>query len=188
MKINSDLFRVIVNNSIDKAYDPKVLEGVMKRTKDTELRTLNVCFYIMWGSVVSLRFLSKMTDDVIMGLPSEPVYDTIPVDVDEEEAMALISFHLRQLGKPYDTMMALLLFSPVTLRSTDNPEKFFCSQLVMRALKEAGIYEDQIQALYNIDHMKPSDVYDWLRTQKQRVKQSPILDPAEGPPGDAKLD
>ena len=188
MKIKTDLFRVTVNNSIDQAYDPSVLEGIMKRTKDTELRTLNVCFYIMWGSVVSLRFLSEMTDDALMGLPSEPVYDTIPIDIDEEEAMTLVSFNLRQLGKPYDTVMALLLFSPITLRSSDNPDKFFCSQLVMRSLKEAGIYEDQMQALSNIDHMKPTDVYDWLRSQKRRVKEEPILDPTEGPPDDAKLD
>lgn len=169
VEMDKDLFRVMVDSNIEHAYSPKTLEDIMKRTKDIELKTLNVCFYIMWGEVVSVRFLTSLHDDPLMSPPRGPVYENIVLQLEVEELQQVIGYNLRQLGKPYDIPRALLLFSHVTLRTDEEPDKFFCSQLIMYTLLNSGLYVDEIKLLKDINHMTPTNVYDWLVKQKPKT-------------------
>ena len=65
IELEKDLFRVIVDSNIEGAYNSSILEGIAKRTKTSELKKLNVCFYIMCEEV-SLRYLSELSDDPFM--------------------------------------------------------------------------------------------------------------------------
>ena len=176
-EMDRDLFRVMVDSNIEHAYSPKTLEDIMKRTKDTELKKLNVCFYIMWGDVVSIRFLTNLHDNPLMSPPRGPVYENINLQLEVEELQLIIGYNLKQLGKPYDIPRALLLLSHVTLRMDGDPDKFFCSQLVMHTLLHGGLYTKEIKKLNNIKHMTPTNVYDWL------VKQEPKTIKEEGSQG-----
>lgn len=171
IELDRDLFRVMVDTNISTAYNPSTLEGIMKRTKVSDLKKLNVCFYVMWGEVVSLRYLSELSEDPFLSPPTQPVYETITIPMELEEMQSIIGYSLRQLGKPYDIPRAILLFSHVTLRIEGEPEQFFCSQLIMHTLKEAGIYKNEIEALKDINHMSPVAVYEWLSKQDhKRIK------------------
>ncbi len=168
IELNKDLFRVIVDSNVSEAYNPSILEGILKRTENCELKRLNVCFYVMWGDTVSIRYLNELSDDPLMSPPSGPVYETISLPLEMEEIQKIVGYNLRQLGKPYDIPRALLLFSSVTLRLSGEPDQFFCSQLVMHTLKHGGLYVDEINLLKDINHMTPVNVYDWLTNQKPR--------------------
>lgn len=168
IELEKDLFRVIVDSNIERAFNSSILEGIMKRTKMSDLKKLNICFYIMWGEEVSLRYLSELSDDPFMSPAAEPVYETISIPLELEEMQQVIGYLLCQLGKPYDIPRALLTFSHVTLRLQGEPDKFFCSQLVMHALKYAEIYKDEMKECKDINHMQPECVYQWLSKQEPR--------------------
>lgn len=168
IELDRELFRVIVDSNVSDAYNPTTLEGILKRTEHSDLKKLNVCFYIMWGDVVSVRYLSELSEDPLMSPPCGPVYENITIPLELEEMQKIVGYSLRQLGKPYDIPRALLLFSHVTLRLQGNPDQFFCSQLVMHTLQHAGLYEEEIKKLDNINHMTPLNVYEWLSKQKPR--------------------
>lgn len=169
IELEKDLFRVIVDSNIHEAYNSSILEGIMNRTKTSELKKLNACFYIMWGEEVSLRYLSDLSDDPFMSPAAKPVYETITIPLELEEMQKVVGYLLRQLGKPYDIPRALLTFSHVTLRLHGEPDKFFCSQLVMHALQYAEMYKDEIKECKNINHMQPECVYKWLVKQEPRT-------------------
>lgn len=162
IEIDKDLFAVIIDSNVSVAHKPSILENLLKRLKMTSLKTLHVCFYIMWGDVVSVRFLDDLNDDPLFRSPEKPIYDSIVVPLDVETLQKVVAYNVRQLGKPYDIPRALLLLASFTLRSVngETPSKFFCSQLVMYTLKDCGIYD--VSDL-NIDHMTPLNVYEWLR-------------------------
>jgi len=168
LEIDTGLFRVMVETTMVDAYDPAMLQDILNRTKGSGLQTLNVCFYIMFGGIVSLRFLNILSDDPLMRPPELPVYDVIEIPLGDEEFHTIIQYNLKQLGRSYDIPRALFLLTSFTLRLHGEPDKFFCSQLVMYTLREAKIYADQIATLRDINHMTPTNVYDWLSAQKQR--------------------
>lgn len=162
IEIEKDLFSVIVDSNVSLAHDPTILETLLKRLKQSSVKTLHVCFYIMWGDVVSVRFLDDLNDDPLMRPPEQPIYDSIVIPLQVETLQTLVGYNLRQLGKPYDIPRAILLLVSFTLRSNDGetPSKFFCSQLVMHTLKECELYD---VSKLNIDHMTPLNVYEWLK-------------------------
>jgi len=166
LKMETSLFRVLVDTSMDTAYNPSMLQDILSRTKGTTLKTLHLCFYIMWGGVVSLRFLDDLSNDALMRPPESPVYDTIPIPLTEEETHRIIKYNLKHLGRSYDIPRALFLLTVFTLRLNGEPDKFFCSQLIMYTLRDAGIHADAIRQIENINHMTPTDVFDWLSVQK----------------------
>ena len=165
-KIETAVFRVMIDNIYDQAYSKEMMDTLLQRTLDITVQTLHVCFYIMWGGVVSIRFLNTLSDDALMRPPEEPVYDTVVIPMDIDKFEQVVSYNLRQLGRAYDIPRAVLLMSHFTLRTPGPPEKFFCSQLVMHMFMECGIYVESIRLLNDINHMTPTDVYDWLIEQQ----------------------
>jgi len=181
VEMDKDLFRVMVDSNIEQAYSPKTLEDILTRTKDTELKTLNVCFYVMWGDVVSVRFLTNLHDNPLMSPPRGPVYENVTLQLEVEELQTIVGYNLRQLGKPYDIPRALMLLSHITIRLDGEPDKFFCSQLIMHTLLNSGLYVDEIKQLKNINHMTPTNVYDWLTKQKPKtIKQDGAQEKTNG--------
>ena len=125
---------------------------------------LHVCFYILFGDVVNVRFLTELSDDSFFKPPSQPVYDTVEVKLNDLEALQqLVTWSVCQLGKSYDIPRAVLLMTPFTLRlEEENPEKYFCSQMIMYLFRSQNLFDT---TNININHMKPDDVWTWLNTQ-----------------------
>lgn len=169
IEIEKDLFSVIVDSNVSSAHNPVILENLLKRLKASSVKKLNVCFYIMWGDVVSVRFLDELNDDPLMRPPEEPIYDTITIPLEVEQLQKVIGYNLRQLGKQYDIPRALLLLTSFTLRTDTNevPSQFFCSQLIMHTFKHSSLYD--ISKLKDINHMTPLNVYEWLKEQVEKT-------------------
>lgn len=163
LKIDTALFRLIIDQSMGEVYDPKECQSILNKTKN-HVGDLNVCFYILFGGVVSVRFLSELHDDVFFRPPVKPVYEIVSIPLnDVEDVQTLVKWSVCQIGKPYDVPRALLTMTPVTLRlEDDNPDKFFCSQMMMYLFKTQKLF-DVSDA--NINHMKPDDVWMWLQNK-----------------------
>ena len=154
VELTTNLLRAMIETAISNAYSPSYLEKVLKKLTTVEGK-VKICFYILWNDVVSIRFFNNLGNDFYN--PTEEVYDTVSLQIPTVEKLKdFIVWNLCQVGKPYDLARALCLFLPLTIR-TENPQKFFCSQLVMHGLENIGYKVDQ-----DINHMKPDDVYNWL--------------------------
>lgn len=154
IRIDASLLCVMIDTAISEAYAPSYLEKLLKKMKLLKGK-VEICFYILWNDVVSIRFFNRLGDD--FHNPTDEVYDTIVVEINSiEHLKEYIIWNLCQVGKPYDFLSAACLFLPVTLKN-EMPQKFFCSQLVMHGLREIGLQPDT-----DINHMKPDDVYEWL--------------------------
>jgi hypothetical protein len=188
LKMDTSLFRVLVDTSMDTAYDPAMLQDILSRTKGTTLKTLHLCFYIMWGGVVSLRFLDELSNDALMRPPEPPVYDTIHIPLTEEETHRVVKYNLQHLGRSYDIPRALFLLTAFTLRLNGEPDKFFCSQLVMYTLRDAGLHADAIKQVENINHMTPTDVFDWLSVQHETEESESKTDDSKTDTSTSKTD
>jgi hypothetical protein len=168
LKIDCQIFRALVDANVSDAHAPEMLQQLLNRSKDYE-GDVTVCFFILWGGVVSVRFLSELADDAFFRPPEQPVYDSINVNIkDISELHKLISWQLKHVGRLYDIPRALCLLIPVTIRLDGNPYKFFCSQMLMHMFKDNEMFDTS--ALVDINHMKPDCVYDWLIEQKERIK------------------
>lgn len=178
IELELHLFRVILQNNKDKSYDKDFVQDLLDRTQNADVKSVNACFYIMFGDKLDVRFLNPISTDPLMRPPERPVYETISIPVTDTEQEAMVSFLVQNLGRSYDVPRALLLLSAVTLRLEGQPEKYFCSQLVMHTLKVAGIYKDDMARL-DINHMTPLNVYTWLSSQKPRVLKEDDTDKEE---------
>lgn len=180
--IETDVFRVIVDNiKSEDAFSPSMLSTLMARTKDVDAKTLHVCFYIMWGDVVSVRFLNTLSNDPLTRPPEEPVYTSISLPLEFDVMEKIITYNLCQIGREYDMPRAILLLSPYTLRLHDVPSKFFCSQLVMHTFVQCNVFPEETENLKDINHMTPSGVYDWLKSvlEKNRKDNSVVSESKE---------
>lgn len=188
IELEKDLFMVLIDSNVSSAHNPTMLETLLKRLRRSRLKKVHVCFYIMWGDVVSIRFLDDLNEDPLMRPPEPPIYDKIEVPLTMEQMQSVVGYSLRQLGKPYDIPRAILLLTSITLRTDPNvvPSNFFCSQLVMHTLKAAGIYAEEIKSCRDINHMTPLDVYQWLVDQK--MSSITMDDESKNGSGSAKSD
>ena len=130
----------------------------LKKRLDKINGKIIVCFYINFGEVVSCRFLSPLIENAYYRPPQKPVYDVLSLKCTVDQMNKLTEFYLKNLGKPYDYVRAMLCLFPYTLRNCTY-EKYFCSQLVMRSLVEAGLCEEPP----NINHITPIEVYNYLK-------------------------
>ena len=89
----------------------------------------------------------------------------------------VIKWNIRMLGRSYDIPRAILLLTPFSIPPGQRPEKFFCSQLVMYMIKENEIFS--VEDTYDIDHMKPDDVYEWLAQKIDTIKVNKIIENGE---------
>lgn len=170
--IPRELLVSLLESVQDDCFDPERIARLLKRVIEAkDVETLNICFFVLWGEAVDSRFLSKLAENAISRPPEEPTYENIVVPLELEELKNVVQYSLRQVGKSYDIPRALLLFSPLTLRTDDSPEKFFCSQLVMHTFKQLDSYAEDMKSLEDINHMKPDDVYNWLsEVMDKRIK------------------
>ena len=130
----------------------------LKKRLDKINGKIIVCFYINFGEVVSCRFLSPLINSPFHRPPEKPVYDVLPLKCTHDQMKKLTEFYLRNLGKPYDYIRAMLCLFPYTLRNCTY-ERYFCSQLVVKSLVEAGLCEQPP----NINHITPLEVYNYLQ-------------------------
>lgn len=149
-------FRRQLTQYMEGSYEPAKIQKLLNRIRKIK-GPIIVCFYINWGETVSCRYLSEIIDDPYLRPPEAPVYDTLKVTMNLEQSDQLVKFYLRNLGKRYDYSRAILSLFPFTLRN-HNPDKFFCSQLVLASLKEIGI-----EYKGNPNHVLPIDVYRFLK-------------------------
>ena len=131
----------------------------LKKRLDKINGKIIVCFFITWGSTVSCRFLTELIDDPYHRPPEQPVYDVKSLKVTMEQMDNLIYFYLKNLGKRYDYVRALLCLLPYTLRECDY-NSFFCSQLVLKSLIDAKIFKKEGDI--NENHITPSELYKLL--------------------------
>lgn len=172
-------FRRQLTQYIEGSYSPADVQALMNRIRRYNGKLI-VCFYINWGETVSCRYLSELIDDPYLQPPSRPVYDTIPIKISIEQSDKLVMFYLRNMGKPYDYFRAVLTLCPITLRSR-NPNRFYCSQLVLYSLKEIGIEFE-----CDIDHVSPLDVYKLLKNMPINKELSADKDGPERPESSSK--
>lgn len=149
----ADAFRRQLVQNIDEAYAPEDIQTLINRIQKVNGKII-VCFHIHWGDTVSCRYLSELIDDPFLRPPEAPVYDVVNIETTLEQQEALVDFYLKNLGKPYDYVRAILSLFPITLRSPD-PSRFYCAQLVLHSLKAMGMEFPGT----NIDHVLPVDVY-----------------------------
>ena len=149
-------FRRQLTQYIEGSNSPGDVQVLLNRIRRYHGKLI-VCFYINWGETVSCRYLSELVTDPYLRPPEKPVYDSIPVKVSIKQSDELTKFYIQNLGKAYDYFRACLSMCPVALRSA-NPNRFYCSQLVLHSLKSTGIEFD-----CNIDHVSPLDVYKLLK-------------------------
>jgi hypothetical protein len=152
----AETFRRQLTQYMEGSYNPANVQKLLNRIRKVK-GTIIVCFYINWGETVSCRYLSEIIDDPYLRPPEEPVYDTLKVMMGLEQSDKIVRFYLKHLGKRYDYSRAILSMFPFTFRSHD-PDKFFCSQLVLHSLKEIGIHYEG-----NPNHVLPIDVYRFLK-------------------------
>ena len=159
---SADSFKMQLHQEIEHAYSPARLELLKKRLRNIKGKII-VCFYINWGGTVSCRYLSEIITEPYFRPPEDPVYDVIPLKIDLEESNKIISYHLKNIGKPYDYVRAILSLAPITLRTPEVPDHFYCAQLVLYTLKEIGIEMDS-----DINHQTPLTVHTFLQSIKDR--------------------
>jgi len=178
MKVDKNIFQVLANNSLEESFHPEVLQSIILQTKKKKEKRVHVCFYVMWGETVSVRFLDPSHKDPFLHPPSQPTYENITIPVTMDQMHAVLEYNLKQIGKPYDIPRAILLFSWKTLPVHGVPTKFFCSQLVLYALEQLQIFPmDHL----SLDHMTPTSVYDWLlHEQEDSIKTQHKLPMKDG--------
>lgn len=159
----ADTFKRQLHSQIEHAYSPADLEILKKRIRNITGKII-VCFYINWGGTVSCRYLSEIITEPYFRPPEPPVYDTVALKMSIEDSNKIINYHLRNVGKPYDYVRAVLSLAPITLRTpSETPDSFYCAQLVLYTLKEMGIEMDG-----DINHQTPLTVYKFLKSIKDR--------------------
>ena len=152
----AERFRRQLVQYIEGSYSPKDVQELMNRIRRVKGKIV-VCFYINWGETVSCRYLSELVADPYLRPPEAPVYDIIPIKMTVEQEDKLVQFYVKNIGKAYDYQRAIVSLCPIGFRGND-PNRFYCSQLVLYALREMGMEID-----CDINHVSPLDVYQLLK-------------------------
>jgi len=159
VEIDIGQFRVLVDNALNDAFSPSLCQTILNNTESMS-GTHTLAFYILFGGVVSVRFLDEANEDPFYQPIQDEIYDVIPMKVEEEQFYEIISWHIKHLGRSYDIPKALFSVTPFFPWQAAVPEKFFCSQLVMYMVSENNMWE--VSRNLNIDHMSPDAVYECL--------------------------
>lgn len=177
ISLNIDIghLRVLVDECISDAYSPTICKNVMANTLDMKgIQT--VAFYILFGDVVSIRFLSEEHDDLFYQPIQKDIYESVEINMEEDKFFNVVTWNIKHLGRPYDIPRAILCVTPFSTQVIDNnPDRFFCSQMVMYMMKENNL---ATMENLNIDHMSPNDVYCWL-TEVYKPSLLKQMDPTQ---------
>ena len=166
-EVDVAVLRVIIDMQLQECYSPSICQTILNNTEKMS-GNITVAFYILFGDVMSMRILSDTEEDEFLKIPKEPVYETVPLQLEEEQYHDLIALNVKMLGRKYDIPRAVLLLTPFSYPTTSKPETFFCSQLVMHIIKDNNLLP--IEDTLDIDHMKPDDVYQWLLQKINHIK------------------
>ena len=126
-------------NIVDKIEGHPFLKTSFKHY--VENNKINICFYVVWGDVVSYRLLKHTHNNPFYRMPNKTQFSTIDLDTTIEQEEKMISFLLKQCGKYYDYQAALGYFVPMR-NSKPTYAKYFCSQLMLTALHQIQLYRD----------------------------------------------
>ena len=167
LTIDVSMLRFLFDAVLEKSYAPNLCQSIVNNLKNKQ-GEITVAFYILFGDILSMRVLDDKEENVFYQPPTESIYETVTLTLEEEKMYDVIKWNICMLGRNYDIIRAVLLLSPITFSSPERPEKFFCSQLIMYMLKENNIIN--IEDSLNIDHMKPDHVYQWLVEKVNSIK------------------
>ena len=174
--VDVSMLRFLFDTALNDSYAPKVCQTVVNNMKDLT-GDVTVAFYILFGDIMSMRILKEDEENTFLQPPTSTIYDTLKIQLDEEHMYNVIKWNIRMLGRSYDIPRAILLLTPFSIPPGQRPEKFFCSQLVMYMIKENEIFS--VEDTYDIDHMKPDDVYEWLAQKIDTIKVNKIIENGE---------
>lgn len=121
------------------------LEGHEKLKKNykryIEDGKLHVCFYILWGDVLSYRLLKYNHNNPFYRVLDESQAASLPVNMSYENEMKMAEFLLAQCGKPYDYTAACCYFVPLRASQTEYPQ-YYCSELMVCALQQCRMLQE----------------------------------------------
>lgn len=94
------------------------------------------------------------------------VEDIYEIKLTEEQEKIFWRFVLLQLGKNYDWRGIFCWFCPSIFRNWQNPDRWFCSELVAAGLKEAGI---NVPTKHK-HHVSPEDLLNFFTFKKRKTQ------------------
>jgi|TARA_B110000858_G_scaffold185829_1_gene228379 hypothetical protein len=96
---------------------------------------LHICFYILWGDVLSYRLLKYQHNNPFYRIADEAQSANVPINVSMQEEQKMVSFLLNQCGKSYDYTGALMFFVPLRNSMTEY-DQYYCSELMVCTLQQ----------------------------------------------------
>tara|TARA_B110000008_G_scaffold279507_1_gene326885 strand:+ start:2179 stop:2742 length:564 start_codon:yes stop_codon:yes gene_type:complete len=96
---------------------------------------LHVCFYILWGDVLSYRLLKYQHNNPFYRVLDDSQAEKLRINLSQENEMKIASFLMSQCGKPYDYTAAVCYFVPLR-NSSPEYEQYYCSELMVCALQQ----------------------------------------------------
>jgi len=101
---------------------------------------LHVCFYILWGDVLSYRLLKYNHNNPFYRVLDESQASNVAINISNENEMKLAKFLMAQVGKPYDYTAAVMFFVPLRHSQTEYPQ-YYCSELMVCALQQCRMLQ-----------------------------------------------
>ena len=126
--------------------------------KFSENNTVNLCFYVLWGDIVSYRFLKETHNNPFYRMPNDIQYTQLHIDIDHQKELDIMKFLLQECGKFYDYTGALAYFVPWR-NQNDTYDKYFCSQLMLTAMQKIDMYTN-----HNPASITPNQLYKIIKT------------------------
>ena len=102
---------------------------------------VHVCFYILWGDVLSYRLLKHQHNNPFYRILDETSAASVPITLSPSNEIKLGNFLLTQCGKPYDYAGALLYAVPLRKSNTEYPQ-YYCSELMVCALQQCRMLQN----------------------------------------------
>tara|TARA_Y100000389_G_scaffold99609_1_gene96341 strand:- start:4991 stop:5551 length:561 start_codon:yes stop_codon:yes gene_type:complete len=110
----------------------KLKENYMKYVEDGRL---NMCFYILWGDVLSYRMLKYNHNNPFYRVMDESQACSVRITLSSQNEHKVAKFLLGECGKPYDYTGAVGYFIPLRNSQTEY-ETYYCSELMVCALQQ----------------------------------------------------
>ena len=140
-------------------FDLKILDKWKKYKGEEE--NINLCFYVLWGDVVTYRLLKHSHTNPFYRMPNDIQYTNVALNLTKANQHKLLLWLFRQMKKEYDYPGALGFFVPFR-RSHDEYESYFCSQLMV-----CGFHQIQYFTSVNPSSVCPNKLYALIKKHPQ---------------------
>ena len=117
---------------------------------------LHICFYILWGDVLSYRLLKYQHNNPFYRVMDESSAACVPITLSKDNETKVGNFLLSQCGKPYDYAAALLYLVPLRSPNTEYSQ-YYCSELMVCALQQCRMLQT-----VNPSGITPNHLYNLL--------------------------